>query len=182
MTEYASEPMIHSARALQEQGAVLSLEPLIDYNEWRNTETMLALIATVDVVTPDWRAASVLAGSEQPAEVMAFWGQLGPRLVALRHGAHGSYVYDREEGIVWQVPPAPVRLVDPTGAGNSYGGGLAVGWSQSGDARVAGARAAVSASFLLEQPALPARAPAEARAEATGRLEQLLERIRPLHA
>lgn len=180
LTEYATEPMVAHALALQEAGALLSLEPLIDYNGWQNADEQQHLIGRVDIVTPDWRAASAFAGSEEPAEVVRYWSQLGPGLVAIRHGAAGSYLWSRSEGVAWHVPPVPVEIVDPTGAGNAYGAGLAIGWCQHEDARQAGARAAVSASFLLEQPGPPAYPPVTARAVANARLQWLLERIEPL--
>jgi len=43
------------------------------------------------------------------------------------------------------------KIVDETGAGNAYCGGLVVGFVNSDDPREALCRAAVSASFPLEQ-------------------------------
>jgi sugar/nucleoside kinase (ribokinase family) len=46
-------------------------------------------------------------------------------------------------------------MVDPTGAGNSYGGGLCVGWAESQDARIAGSYGGISASLLLRSVGYP---------------------------
>jgi ribokinase len=140
---------------------------------------MLALLQQVDIVTPDWPSASGIAGSDDPKQVMKYWTQLGPTLVAVRHGQYGSYVWERSHAQIWHIPPAPVQVVDPTGAGNSYGGGLSVGWAETGDARQAGCYGAVSAKFLVERVGLP-QITAALQTEAQRQLEQALAMVRPL--
>jgi sugar/nucleoside kinase (ribokinase family) len=156
VTEFFTEPMVETARQLAQHGAIFSLEPIIDSRAWSNRAELLALLPQVDLVTPDWPAASGLAGSDEPRQVMAYWAKLGSALVAVRHGQHGSYVWDRQHDQIWHIPAVPVKVVDPTGAGNSYGGGLAAGWAASGEARTAGCYGAVSAKFLVERAGLPA--------------------------
>jgi len=156
VTEYADEPMVATALALRERGALLSLEPLIDYRAWSNREAMVALLRHVDVVSPDWPSASGIAGSDDPRLVVAHWSRLGPRVIAIRHGQHGSYLWDGARDAAWHIPAVPVTVVDPTGAGNSYGGGLCAGWLESGDAQTAATFGAVAASFLVERVGLPA--------------------------
>jgi len=48
------------------------------------------------------------------------------------------------------------KIVDVTGAGNSFLGGLAAGMLISGDMHQAALYATVSASFIIEQEGLPA--------------------------
>ena len=106
-------------------------------------------------MTPDWPTASGVAGSDDPKQVVAHWSTLGPAAVAIRHGARGSYVWGRERDEAWHVPAVPVEVVDPTGAGNAYGGGWCVGWTETRDARLAGCQGAVSASILVGCAGLP---------------------------
>jgi sugar/nucleoside kinase (ribokinase family) len=155
VTEFPGEPMVATALGLQERGAVFSLEPLAGSLETHDFGPMLKLIRRVDVVAPDWPTASGVAGSDDPARVMAHWSTLGPAAVAVRHGARGSYVWNRERDEAWHVPAVPVDVVDPTGAGNAYGGGWCVGWTETGDARLAGCQGAVSASILVGHAGLP---------------------------
>lgn len=156
ITEFADEPMVETALHLRRaQGAIFSLEPIIDFAQWTNRDSILALLPQVDIATPDWPSASGMAGSDDPKEVLAYWSKLGPRMVAVRDGARGSYVWDRDHNEMWHVPPARVEVVDPTGAGNSYGGGLCVGWAKTQEARLAGCYGAVSAKFLVERVGLP---------------------------
>jgi sugar/nucleoside kinase (ribokinase family) len=154
ITEHSGDAMIENALALKEAGAIFSLEPII-MPAYHNQEDILPKIRLAGVVTPDFPAASALAGSEDPLEVMKYWSKLGPSLVAIRHGYHGSYTWDREHDQYWHIMPVPVKVVDVTGAGNCYGGGLIVGWNRSRDARTAGCYASVSASFVVERYGLP---------------------------
>ncbi len=167
VTEYPDEPMVETTLHLRERGAIFSLEPLIDFRKWTNRDDMLTLLRQVDVVTPDWPSASAIAGSDDPRQVVEHWSTLGPRTVAVRHGQFGSYVWDGDHDQIWHIPAVPVEVVDPTGAGNAYGGGLCVGWAETRDSRIAGCYGAISASFLVRRYGLPAmstRLQAEARA------------------
>ena len=155
VTEFPQEPMVETAFGLQERGAVFSLEPLAGSLESHDFGPMLELIRCVDIVTPDWPTASRVAGSDDPKRVVTHWSAFGPAAIAIRHGARGSYVWSREHGEAWHVPAVPVEVVDPTGAGNAYGGGWCVGWTDTGDARLAGCQAAVSASILVRHAGLP---------------------------
>lgn len=175
ITEFHDEPMVQDALWLQEQGAIFSLEPIIDYKTWQNREQMLSLIQQVDIVSPDWPSASGMAGTQNPKDVLRYWSKLGPRMVTVRHGQHGSYAWDQLREQFWHIPAVPVNVVDPTGAGNSYGAGACVGWAKSGDARVAATYGAVSARFLVGQVGLPKMTPA-LQSEAEQLLAQNLPR------
>lgn len=155
ITEYSSEPMVESALGLKQKGAIFSLEPLISYRDWSNRDSILELIRVADTVSPDWPSASGIAKSENPLEVVKFWSKLGPKLVTIRHGAQGSYAWDVYRDQVWHIPPVRVTAVDPTGAGNSYAGGMCVGWAEHQDAKIAGTYGAISAAFLVRSVGVP---------------------------
>jgi sugar/nucleoside kinase (ribokinase family) len=163
VTEFASEPMIDDARAARARGATLSLEPIP--GGFDDGGRMLALLQEVDLVSPDWPTAKFVAGCDEPAQVMRHWSTLGPRAIAIRHGAQGSYVWSQDRDETWHIPPVRVPVVDPTGAGNAYGGGFCVGWTETKDIREAGCRGAISASMVVRQIGLPAMS-AELRDEA----------------
>jgi sugar/nucleoside kinase (ribokinase family) len=175
ITEWADEQMVQEALALRATGAVFSLEPLIDYTDWTNRDAILGLLAAVDVVTPDWPSASGIAGRDEPKYVLKHWTRCGAKLVAIRHGAEGAYVWSQAEDRLWHIPPVPIdRIVDPTGAGNAYGGGLVVGWTETGDARTAGCYGAISSYSMLSMAGIP---PVEAalRRKARALLEPTFE-------
>lgn len=155
ITEFADEPMIQTAMQLQKQGAIFSLEPIIDFALWSNRASILGILPHVDIATPDWPSASGIAGTVDPAQVVRYWSQLGPRMIAIRHGSRGSYVWDRDHADIWHIPAVAVNVVDPTGAGNCYGGGLSVGWELTKDARLAGSYGSVAAKYLVERVGMP---------------------------
>lgn len=179
ITEFAREPIVAEALLLRDKGAVFSLEPIIDFRQGSNKDDILNLLPEVDVVTPDWPSASYLARSDDPLDVMKFWSQLGTCMVAIRHGHHGSYVWDREHDRVYHVPAVPVEVVDPTGAGNCYGGGLCVGWTETEEARLAGCYGAVSAWFLVGRVGLP-KMSTQMRKKAAELLEQTIAMVREI--
>jgi sugar/nucleoside kinase (ribokinase family) len=179
VTEFPHESMVETALEVQERGAVISLEPLAGSLEKHDFDPMLKLIRRVDLVTPDWPTASAVAGSDDPRRVAAHWSSLGPTAIAIRHGAHGSYVWSRERDEAWHVPAIPVDVVDPTGAGNAYGGGWCVGWTETRDARRAGCQGAVSASILVGHAGLPPMSEA-ARRHARALLEDALAATKAL--
>lgn len=177
ITEFPQEPMVETALGLRQGGTLVSLEPLAGgATDWT---AMLALVRRVQIVTPDWPTASRIADSAEPRDVLRHWSSLGPELVAVRHGARGSYVWSRHADEAWHVPAVPAEVVDPTGAGNAYGGGLCVGWTESGDARLAGAYGAISASLLLSHVGLP-RMSRDVRQEAWAKLDGAITAVHRL--
>jgi len=176
ITEYWHEPMFLDALTLREKGSVFSLEPIIDHRKWTNSEGLRNVLPLVDIVTPDFPSAAGMAKSDDPLQVMKYWVGLGARAVAVRNSHHGSYVWDRDHDQIYHIPVVPVDVVDPTGAGNAYGGGWCVGWVQTGDARSAGCYGATSASFLVERVGLPT--PSDALRElARLRFERALDSV-----
>ncbi|MFL5805293.1 MAG: carbohydrate kinase family protein [Roseiflexaceae bacterium] len=155
ITELAHEPMVASAIELQRGGALCSLEPIFDDHSCPDRPALLDLARRVDIVTPDWPSASAFAGSDRPQDVLRYWSALGPQALAIRHGAHGSYVWDRQHGQAWHIPVLPVQAIDPTGAGNAYGGGWCIGWWRFRDARLAGCYATVAAALMVSHTGMP---------------------------
>lgn len=109
-----------------------------------------AVLGEVDIVCPDLESAGSLYGEEDPTALVRAMHRDGARLVALRMGKRGSLVGE-SSGQIQAIPIWPAKVVDVTGAGNAYCGGLLVGYTETGDARMAGLYGAVSASFAVEQ-------------------------------
>lgn len=156
ITEFIDEPITTTALELREKGVLVSLEPIIDYRTDSNISEMLSLIKKVDIVTPDWPSASKIAKSENPKDVLLYWSEMGPSLVAVRDGKNGSYVWDSYSNKFWHILATPVDVVDPTGGGNTYGGGLFASWSETQNGLTSGINAAVSAYFIVRQDGIPA--------------------------
>ncbi len=138
-------------------------------------EEMRTLFGLVDFISPDLTEARDLTGRTDPQDMMDTLLSWGARVVGLRMGARGSLVGSRD-GATYRVPASPTSVVDTTGAGDAYIGGFLVGLGEGNDASEAGARAAVSASFAIEQFGVPEFGPLT-RGEAERRLDWTLERI-----
>src|SRR3954451_20969045 len=155
ITEFGREPFVDTALDLQRHGAMLSLEPIFDERSCPDPAALLDFARQCDIVTPDWPAATALAGADDLAGVLRFWSAVGPRAVAIRHGAQGSYVVDRELRQAWHIPALPVRAIDPTGAGNAYGGGWCAGWHHTRDALRAGCYGTAAAAIMVSHEGTP---------------------------
>jgi sugar/nucleoside kinase (ribokinase family) len=89
-------------------------------------------------------------------------GSDGHGIIVVRAGEHGSLVHSKGMAPTW-VPAfhEPIesginpKVVDTTGAGNSFLGGFAVGLLESGDPVVAVQYGSVAASYMVEQIGLP---------------------------
>ncbi|MCJ7708851.1 MAG: carbohydrate kinase family protein [Anaerolineales bacterium] len=101
---------------------------------------------------------------------------LGARNVVVKLGERGSMVYDEARGSWRIVPVYRTRLVDPTGAGDAYGGGFLVGLVETGNPLQAALYGTVSASFVIEGEG-GTSALRRTRAEAEGRLRELRAQI-----
>ncbi len=109
----------------------------------------------------DLSAAHCVLPSEQ--ELMEYFGTIdadsgasalfdhGAQSVIVKQGNRGVTVYEGR-GETGSVIPAyqTERVVDTTGAGDSFGGGFFVGLAETGDMRKAALYGSVSASFVIE--------------------------------
>ena len=142
--------------AARARGATfVSLDPGERYmvpTMWRHVETILSQI---DVFMPSaMEVASFFRfDNRNPVEMlrrMHWFADRGPRIVVFKLGTDGSLVYLRDDDRVWHFPAVPVRVVDVTGAGDSYCGGFAGSLSAHGDATEAAIAGTVAASFAIE--------------------------------
>jgi len=105
-----------------------------------------------------WEMAETLAG-------------YGCEIIVIKRGANGQYLYDHASRARWIIPAYPARVVDPTGAGDSFCGGFLSGYRNTYSPLQAVLFGNISASLTVEgsdpfycMGALPALA--QARLEA----------------
>jgi len=136
---------------LRSKGVSLILwEPSPYWMNPQQREKFAAVLREVDIVCPDLESASCLYEETEPQALLQAMHRDGARLAALRMGKKGSLVAERG-GQIHAIPIWPTTVVDVTGAGNAYCGGLLVGYAETNDACTAGLYGAVSASFAVEQ-------------------------------
>jgi sugar/nucleoside kinase (ribokinase family) len=83
----------------------------------------------------------------QMAEIL---GSFGCELIVVKRGAHGQMLYDSTSKKRWEMPAFPARLVDLTGAGDSFCGGFLVGYQKTFDPLRAVLYGSISASLTIE--------------------------------
>lgn len=73
-------------------------------------------------------------------------------IVVMTRGAEGSIIYDNRAGTQLTIPTAQVKaVVDPTGAGDAYLGGLVFGLQRDYPLEVVGRIAALAAAYAIEE-------------------------------
>jgi hypothetical protein len=77
-------------------------------------------------------------------------GAYGCEMVVIKRGEGGQLVYDTTGRARWEVPAYPVRVVDPTGAGDAFCGGFLAGYRTSYDPLEAALHGNISASLVVE--------------------------------
>ena len=168
--------------ALREQEGILD-RPLIIWEpappscKPENLEACLETAALVDVFTPNhlelaaFFGQSPVASSDRSEIERLGWkflasgvGPEGKGAVVIRAGENGCFVQSRDITSQW-LPPfytadmaeeQASKVVDPTGAGNAFLGGYAIGYLQRmGNILEAACYGSVAASFALEQVGMP---------------------------
>jgi sugar/nucleoside kinase (ribokinase family) len=95
---------------------------------WINTERdkLLALLKQVDGLLLNDSEAQALTGETNLIRAAEAIQRLGPGFVVIKKGEHGSILHHRDGQVA--LPAYPARdVIDPTGAGDSFGGAM-MGW------------------------------------------------------
>ena len=128
-------------------------------------EIVKPVLDACDVLLPSGAEASLLTDDADEDSACRNLIQRGIAIVALKRGAHGSKVFTQREAI--EIPSISVTEVDPTGAGDCFGGafivGLLEGWELSKIARFANVVGGLSVTRAGPMEGAPTRAEVMAR-------------------
>ena len=104
-------------------GANLSVADTMDL--WINTERdeLMELLGRIDGLVLNDSEARLLTGEENLVSAGHAVREMGPRFVVIKKGEHGAMFFSRHETYVLPAYPTS-RVVDPTGAGDSFAGGM----------------------------------------------------------
>jgi sugar/nucleoside kinase (ribokinase family) len=106
----------------------------------------------IGILSPNLVETRAVYGNLSVGELLDAMIDDGAPVVALRMGKAGSAVADGQTGECYHIPAVPVpQVIDQTGAGNTYCGAFLWGIMNGKGVAKAGAIAAVSASFCVEQ-------------------------------
>lgn len=149
MTLSAQQHLVTNLR--RTTNAIVALDPQEDYIKG-NKSLIRDMVSQLDIFMPSAEEVQRLLGTSDWGAAARTFAELGPQVVLIKLGAHGSLVYDRRRGAQFCVPAFPVKhVIDTTGAGDSFCGAFMARYlidpAQPEEAARAGA---VAASFAVE--------------------------------
>lgn len=87
-------------------------------------DELLKVIQKVNIVFMNETEAKMLTGESNAIKAIKRVVDLGPACVVVKRGEYGSTLYHRDHGY-FNCPALPIeKVVDPTGAGDSFAGGF----------------------------------------------------------
>jgi len=125
MTSPQRDAALAATHAACEAGIPLSLDPGICAAA-QQREALLRLLPDVALLLPDSLEAELLTGLADPQAALDEFVSLGPQVVAIKLGARGALLGNRDEVI--DLPAFRVEPVDATGAGDAFNAGIIFGW------------------------------------------------------
>ncbi|RLI52524.1 MAG: hypothetical protein DRO87_13065 [Candidatus Thorarchaeota archaeon] len=152
----ADEIHLSCFQAMRPTGALISLDVQgflreskigpVELREWQDRD---AVLRYVDVLKADHEEILVAMGEESEERAVERALSLGPRIVIVTRDRRGSSIFTRHGRV--DIPAVLCeRLVDETGAGDTYTVGFLLEYVRCGDVHRAGLFAATCASFNLE--------------------------------
>ena len=139
--------------ALEDVDCRIALDTEVHYlTDESLRKRLLSLASKVDVFLPSIEHLQLLFESSSDAvlDYASHLRELGCSAVVVKAGSRGSALLDLTARTVLSVPALAVELVDSTGAGDAYGGGLLSGLTQGSGLSEAACWATVAASFVVE--------------------------------
>lgn len=111
----------------KDEGMYITFDPNLRPSLWESRTTMIRTInhlsSMADIVLPGTGEGKMLMGSGEPAEIAAFYRNLGAKAVIVKDGANGAYI--DTDGIRESFPGYPVeKVVDTVGAGDGFAVGI----------------------------------------------------------
>jgi sugar/nucleoside kinase (ribokinase family)/fructoselysine-6-P-deglycase FrlB-like protein len=126
-------------------GALITLDT---HEDWPGGPEVLAAARLADVFVPSREELGQIAGYDDPPRAAAELVAAGVRCVVVKLGGDGALVAAAGVPLV-RVPAVAVDVVDPTGAGDSFCGGLAAGLALGEDPAQAARRGCVTAAAAI---------------------------------
>jgi sugar/nucleoside kinase (ribokinase family) len=89
-----------------------------------NWDELVQVVARTDIITINDQEALQMTNASNVLLAAKKISDMGPSYVIIKKGEHGALLYHREQ--IFLAPAAVLdNVVDPTGAGDSFAGGLA---------------------------------------------------------
>lgn len=147
----AAMPIAHAEAVVQEvrRSAPGALVTLDTHESWadESADQVLALARSVDLFEPSLEELETLTGTDGPIDGIRALAAGGVRRVVVKAGDDGAYLLT-DAGIV-HLPASAIDVVDTTGAGDSFCGGVAAGLARGLDPVAAVALGVVIAGVAI---------------------------------
>jgi len=104
-------------------GATLRVADTMELWIKTQPERLAELLKRIDGLVMNDSEARLLSGKENLVAAGHAIRGMGPRFVVIKKGEHGAMFFSKHETYVLPAFPTP-RVVDPTGAGDSFAGGM----------------------------------------------------------
>lgn len=147
-------PIVQMKVLDQVTGPRLAMADTMDL--WINIQRdeLLELLRRIDGLVLNDSEAKLLTGDENLVRAGHAVRELGPKFVVIKKGEHGAMFFSEHETYVMPAYPTE-KVIDPTGAGDSFGGGMLGYLAEQGNfdpktLKTAMAYGTVTASFCVE--------------------------------
>lgn len=107
----------------QVPGCRLAVADTMDLWIQTQHEDVMKLLSRIDGLVMNDSEAKLLSGTENLVEAGHHVRTLGPKFVVIKKGEHGAMFFSEHETYVLPAFPTD-RVIDPTGAGDSFAGGM----------------------------------------------------------
>jgi len=104
-------------------GASLVVADTMDHYINTERDELLRLLNRIDGLVLNDSEAKLLTGDDNLVRAGFAVREMGPRFVVVKKGEHGAIFFSQHETYVLPAYPTP-QVVDPTGAGDSFAGGM----------------------------------------------------------
>jgi sugar/nucleoside kinase (ribokinase family) len=94
-------------------------------NYWINNKrkALLRVLRQVHIFVANEQEARILSGESNLIKAARYLRSLGPKMVLIKKGEHGTIFFS--DNFIFALPGYPVeKVVDPTGAGDTFAGGF----------------------------------------------------------
>jgi sugar/nucleoside kinase (ribokinase family) len=130
----------------------ISLDPPSDYMKSTYWELIPSLLGgvTIFLVSEEKIRNLFKSRTNDLWEMAEAITEYGCEIVVIKRGSEGQYIYAHSDKKRWMIPAYPVRIQDPTGAGDAFCGGFIAGYRKTYDPLEATLFGNISAAITME--------------------------------
>ena len=151
ISDSACDTCLAAVEIAKAAGVKVSFDTNLRLKLWplaRARAVMRDLIRQADICLPSYEDVAAISGLQDADALLDWCLELGAGMVALKLGAAGTLLGDGKIRV--RIPPHPCKVVDATGAGDTFGGALLARWVAGEDLERAGRYASVAAALSTQ--------------------------------